>query len=123
MVTFEYIHPYYEFGHHVKLYSTHKPFAEKWFGCKVVSMVRPDHSARDIVTYFNEDPLDMSTGLPKNDGWKKYFEFTHTGQGERYNMVHSWGGAKSTWRSDQLTSIDVAYMNHREIAALENSNL
>jgi hypothetical protein len=25
-------------------------------------MVRPDQSARDIATYFNEDPLDLSTG-------------------------------------------------------------
>ena len=121
LVTFEFIHPNYELGDDVKLYNTHKPFADKWFGCKVVSMVRPDQSARDIVTYFNEDPIDLTTGLPKNDGWKKYFEFTHTGQGPKYNMVHTWGGAKSTWRNDQLTSIDVAYMNHREIVALENS--
>jgi hypothetical protein len=53
----------------------------------------------------------------------KSTEFTHTGQGPKYNMVHTWGGAKSTWRNDQLTSIDVAYMNHREIVALENSRL
>jgi hypothetical protein len=26
------------------------------------------------------------------------------------------------WRNDQLTSIDVAYMNHREIIALSNNN-
>ncbi len=44
-------------------------------------------------------------------------EFTHSGQGEEYNIPHTWGGAKSTWRNDQLTSIDVAYMNHREIVA------
>ena len=31
----------------------------------------------DIITYFNEDPIDLTTDLPKNDGWKKYFEFTH----------------------------------------------
>jgi hypothetical protein len=123
LVTFEYIHPYYEFGNDVKLYNTYKPLGDRWFGCKVVSMVRPDQSARDIVTYFNEDPIDLTTGLPKNDGWKKYFEFTHTGQGKRYNMVHTWGGAKSTWRNDQLTSIDVAYMNHREIIALNNPML
>jgi hypothetical protein len=90
--------------------------------CKVVSMVRPDQSARDIVTYFNEDPLDLSTGLPKNDGWKNYFEFTHTGQGPKYIIPHTWGGAKNTWRNVQLTSIDVAYMNHREIVALSNNN-
>jgi hypothetical protein len=72
LVTFEYIHPYYEFGNDVKLYNTYKPLGDRWFGCKVVSMVRPDQSARDIVTYFNEDPIDLTTGLPKNDGWKKY---------------------------------------------------
>ena len=121
VITFEYIHPDYEHGHTVKLYNTYKPLGDRWFGCKVVSMVRPDQSARDIVTYFNEDPIDLATGLPKNDGWKKYFEFTHTGQGEEYNMPHTWGGAKSTWRNDQLTSIDVAYMNHREIIALNNN--
>ena len=90
--------------------------------CKVVNMVRPDQSARDIVTYFNEDPLDLSTGLPKNDGWEKYFEFTHTGQGPKYITPHTWGGAKNTWRNVQLTTIDVAYMNHREIVALSNNN-
>jgi hypothetical protein len=63
--------------------------------------------------------INSLTGKPKNDGWKKYFEFTHTGQGEEYNIPHTWGGAKSTWRNDQLTSIDVAYMNHREIIALK----
>ena len=35
---------------------------------------------------------------------------------------HTWGGAKNTWRNDQLTSIDVAYMNHREIIALSGNN-
>ncbi len=94
-------------------YTIHKPLGDRWFGCKVVSMVRPDHSVRDLVAYFNEDPIDLNTGIPNNDGWKKYFEFTHTGQGEKYNMVHTWGGAKTTWRNDQLTSIDVTYMNHR----------
>jgi len=118
-VNFEFIHPQYENDHTVKLYNKYKPLGDKWFGCKVVSMVRPDQSARDIITYFNEDPIDLNTGKPKNDGWKKYFEFTHTGQGEEYNIPHTWGGAKSTWRNDQLTSIDVAYMNHREIIALK----
>jgi hypothetical protein len=41
---------------------------------------------------------------------------------KRYNMVHTWGGAKTTWRNDQLTSMDVAYMNHREIIALNNNS-
>jgi hypothetical protein len=122
VVTFEFIHPEYELGNEVKLYNRHRPFGDRWFGCKVVSMVRADHSARDIVGYFNEDPIDLNTGIPNNDGWKKYFEFTHTGQGEKYNMVHTWGGAKNTWRNDQLTSIDVAYMNHREIISLNNNN-
>jgi hypothetical protein len=45
-----------------------------------------------------------------------------SGQGPKYNIPHTWGGAKSTWRNDQLTSIDVAYMNHREIIALNNGN-
>jgi hypothetical protein len=120
-ITFEFIHPDYEHGHDVKIYNRYKPLGDKWFGCKVVSMVRPDQSARDIITYFNEDPIDLTTGKPKNDGWKKYFEFTHTGQGTKYNMPHTWGGAKSTWRNDQLTSIDVAYMNHREIIAMNNN--
>ncbi|MFL6324848.1 MAG: hypothetical protein ACJ72C_08800, partial [Nitrososphaeraceae archaeon] len=119
VVTFEFIHPHYERGHDVKFFNTYKPLGDRWFGCKVVSMVRPDQSARDIITYFNEDPIDLNTGIPKNDGWKKYFEFTHTGQGPKYNIPHTWGGAKSTWRNDQLTSIDVAYMNHREIIALK----
>jgi hypothetical protein len=121
-ISFEYIHPEYEKTgkNDVKLYNTYKPLGDGWFGCKVVSMVRPDQSARDIITYFNEDPIDLNTGKPKNDGWKKYFEYTHTGQGEEYNIPHTWGGAKSTWRNDQLTSIDVAYMNHREINALNN---
>jgi hypothetical protein len=121
-ITFEFIHPDYEHGHQVKIYNRYKPLGDRWFGCKVVSMVRPDQSARDIITYFNEDPIDLNTGKPKNDGWKKYFEYTHTGQGAKYNIPHSWGGAKSTWRNDQLTSIDVAYMNHREIIALNNNN-
>jgi hypothetical protein len=120
-ITFEFIHPEYEKNHTVKLYNRYKRLGDKWFGCKVVSMVRPDQSARDIITYFNEDPIDLTTGKPKNDGWKKYFEFTHTGQGTKYNMPHTWGGAKSTWRNDQLTSIDVAYMNHREIIAMNNN--
>jgi hypothetical protein len=47
------------------------------FGCNAGSMVRADQSARDIITYLNEDPIDLTTDLPKNDGWKKYFEFTH----------------------------------------------
>jgi hypothetical protein len=122
VVTFEFIHPHYELGHTVKIYNRHKPFGDRWFGCKVVSMVRPDQSARDIIAYFNEDPIDLNTGVPKNDGWKKYFEFTHSGQGRKYNMAHTWGVAKSTWRNDQLTSIDVAYLNHREMIALSNNS-
>jgi hypothetical protein len=122
VITFEYTHPDYEHGHDVKILNRYEPLGDRWFGCKVVSMVRPDQSARDIVTYFNEDPIDLDTGQPKNDGWKKYFEFTHTGRGSKYNIPHTWGGAKSTWRNDQLTSIDVAYMNHREITALSNNN-
>jgi hypothetical protein len=123
LITLEYTHPDYEHGHDVKLYNRYRPLGDRWFGCKVVSMVRPDQSARDIVTYFNEDPIDLDTGKPKNDGWKKYFEFTHTGRGPKYNVPHTWGGAKSTWRNDQLTSIDVAYMNHRAIIALNNGNV
>jgi hypothetical protein len=119
-VSFEFNHPEYEHGHTVKVFNRYKPLGDKWFGCKVVSMVRPDKSARDIITYFNEDPLDGNTGKPKNDGWKKYFEFTHTGQGNKYRIPHSWGGAKSTWRNDSVTSIDVAYMNHREISTFTN---
>jgi hypothetical protein len=122
VVTFEFIHPEYEHGHKVEILNKYQPLGDRWFGCKVVSMVRPDHSARDIVAYFNEDPIDLNTGIPNNDGWKKYFEFTHTGQGKKYNMVHTWGGAKNTWRNDQLTSMDVAYMNHREIISLNNNN-
>ena len=122
VVTFEFTHPEYEYGHHVKILNKYQPFGDRWFGCKVLSMVRPDHSARDIVAYFNEDPINLNTGKPNNDGWKKYFEFTHTGHGDKYDMVHTWGGAKTTWRSDQLTSIDVAYMNHREIISLSNNS-
>ena len=119
-VSFEFNHPEYEHGHTVQVFNTYKPLGDKWFGCKVVSMVRPNKSARDIVTYFNEDPIDGTTGKPKNYGWKKYFEFTHTGQGNKYKIPHSWGGTKSSWRNDWLTSIDVAYMNHREISAFTN---
>jgi hypothetical protein len=43
---------------------------DRLFGCKVVSMVRADQSAREIITYFNEDPIDLTTDLPKNDGWE-----------------------------------------------------
>jgi hypothetical protein len=122
VVTFEFTHPEYEHGHKVEILNKYQPFGDRWFGCKVLSMVRPDHSARDIVAYFNEDPINLNTGKPNNDGWKKYFEFTHTGHGDKYDMVHTWGGAKTTWRSDQLTSIDVAYMNHREIISLSNNS-
>lgn len=115
IISFEFNHPDYEHGHTVKLFNTYKPLGDKWFGCKVVSMVRLDKSARDIITYFNEDPIDQTTGKPNNDGWKKYYEFTHTGQGVKYKIPHTWGGAKNTWRNDWLTSIDIAYMNHREI--------
>ena len=59
-VNFEFIHPEYENDHTVKLYNTYKPLGDRWFGCKVVSMVRPDQSARDIITYFNEDPIDLN---------------------------------------------------------------
>jgi hypothetical protein len=34
------------------------------------SMVRSDQSAHDIVTYFNEDPIDLNTGQPKNHNGK-----------------------------------------------------
>ena len=105
VVTFEFTHPNYEHGHDPKFFNMYKPLGDRWFGCKVVSMVRPDQSARHIVTYFNEDPIDLNTGIPKNDGWKKYFEFTHVGRGTKYNIPHTWGGAKSTWRNDQLTSM------------------
>ena len=42
-------------------------------------------------------------------------------QGPKYIIPHTWGDAKSTWRNDQLTSIDVAYMNHREILYGDNN--
>ena len=41
---------------------------DRWFSCKVATMVRVDQSARDIITYFNEDLIDLTTDLPKNDG-------------------------------------------------------
>lgn len=41
---------------------------DRRFSCKVVSMVRVDQSARDIITYFNENSIDLTTDLPKNDG-------------------------------------------------------
>ena len=49
---------------------------------------------------------------------KGTFELTHTAQGPKYTIPH----AKSTWRIDQLTSIDVAYINHREIITLGNDS-
>jgi hypothetical protein len=78
--------------------------------CKVVSMVRPDQSARDIVTYFNEDPLDLSTGLPKNDGWKNYFEFTHTGQGPKYIIPHTWDDAIAQLRQVMALTARSSYL-------------
>jgi hypothetical protein len=84
------------------------------------SIVNADKTARHIVTYFNEEPIDNNTGKPKNEGWKKYFEFIHTGQGDKYKIPHTWVGAKNTWRNDWLTSIDIAYMNHREISTFSN---
>ena len=33
------------------VYNTYKPLGDRWFGCKVVSMVRPDQSVHDIVLY------------------------------------------------------------------------
>jgi hypothetical protein len=119
-VSFEFDHPSYEHGHTVKLFNKYQPLGDKWFGCKVVSIVNADKTARHIVTYFNEDPIDNNTGKPKNEGWKKYFEFIHTGQGDKYKIPHTWGGAKNTWRNDWLTSIDIAYMNHREISTFSN---
>ena len=119
-VSFEFDHPNYEHGHTVKLFNKYQPLGDKWFGCKVVSIVNADKSARHIVTYFNEEPIDNNTGKPKNEGWKKYFEFIHTGQGDKYKIPHTWGGAKNTWRNDWLTSIDIAYMNHREISTFSN---
>jgi hypothetical protein len=61
---------------------------DRWFGCKVVSMVRADPSARDIITYFNEDPIDLTTDVPKNDEWKKYFEFTHILVKDQSKLYH-----------------------------------
>jgi hypothetical protein len=119
-VSFEFDHPSYEHGHTVKLFNKYQPLGDKWFGCKVVSIVNADKTARHIVTYFNEEPIDNNTGKPKNEGWKKYFEFIHTGQGDKYKIPHTWGGAKNTWRNDWLTSIDIAYMNHREINTFSN---
>lgn len=119
-VSFEFDHPSYEHGHTVKLFNKYQPLGDKWFGCKVVSIVNADKTARHIVTYFNEEPIDNNTGKPKNEGWKKYFEFIHTGQGVKYKIPHTWGGAKNTWRNDWLTSIDIAYMNHREISTFSN---
>ena len=119
-VSFEFDHPSYEHGHTVKLFNKYQPLGDKWFGCKVVSIVNADKTARHIVTYFNEEPIDNNTGKPKNEGWKKYFEFIHTGQGDKYKIPHTWGGAKNTWRNDWLTSIDIAYMNHREISTFSN---
>jgi hypothetical protein len=119
-VSFEFDHPSYEHGHTVKLFNKYQPLGDKWFGCKVLSIVNADKSARHIVTYFNEEPIDNNTGKPKNEGWKKYFEFIHTGQGDKYKIPHTWGGAKNTWRNDWLTSIDIAYMNHREISTFTN---
>lgn len=119
-VSFEFDHPNYEHGHTVKLFNKYQPLGDKWFGCKVVSIVNSDKTARHIVTYFNEDPIDNNTGKPKNEGWKKYFEFIHTGQGDKYKIPHTWGGAQNTWRNDWLTSIDIAYMNHREISTFTN---
>jgi hypothetical protein len=116
-ISFEYDHPEYEHNHSVKLFNQYKPLGDRWFGCKIVSVVTSDKSARHIITYFNEDPIDENTGKPKNIGWKRYFEFTHVGQGDKYKIPHTWGGAKNTWRTDWLTSVDIACMNHREIMA------
>ena len=41
--------------------------ADRWFSCKVVSMVRVDQSAPDIITYFNEDSIDLTIDLRRND--------------------------------------------------------
>ena len=102
-------------------YSTNtNHWATNGLDAKVVSIVNADKTARHIVTYFNEEPIDNNTGKPKNEGWKKYFEFIHTGQGDKYKIPHTWGGAKNTWRNDWLTSIDIAYMNHREISTFSN---
>jgi hypothetical protein len=79
-------------------------------------MVRADQSARDIITLFNEDPIDLTTDLLMNDGWKKYFEFTHIlvkDQRPKYLLPYTGGGDKSTWHNNELAGIDVAYINHR----------
>jgi hypothetical protein len=59
--------------------------------------------------------------MPKNDGWKKCFEFTMLLKESDIIWCILWSGGKSTWRNDQLTSIDVAYMNHRKIISLSNN--
>ncbi len=80
------------------IFSIKLDLGDRWFGCKAVSMVRGDQSARDIVTNFNEDLIDLTTDLPKNDGWEKYFEFTHAGQEVFANYyVHCFFAFWSSW--------------------------
>ena len=124
-ISFEFDHPMYE-DHNQTALNTYKPLGDRWFGCKTVSYVKSEggKKVRYIAAYFNEDPIDTKTGKPKQTGWKKYYEFTHTGnntttvnnkEGLKYRIPHSWGGAKSTWRCDQLTSLDVAYISHIQL--------
>lgn len=90
----------------------------KIFGVKVCTMPRNDNSGRDTITYINEDPIDLVTGLPKLTGWRKYTQWTQTNYKSPPAHPHIWGGAKDKVRCDHIKTMDFFYASRVEITEM-----
>ena len=98
--------------------TTYGSMESKYFGVKVCGFADPTKwDARYVVTYVNEDPIDLITGIPKTTGWRKYTEWKQTTYEGGFHP-HVWGGVNDKMRNDKIKGMDLLYASRIEITAL-----
>jgi hypothetical protein len=101
-------HPHYRFES-VKLEQGVIKYPNtNWIGLKQI-VISKDNKSLHMELWADYDPLDTTTGKPKNN-WVKVWEID-----DAKEDTPTWGGKYTTLRVDQVDSVDVHTMNVHEI--------
>jgi len=114
-VNFNYDHKTYAKVTGVKQYIKEgKITPNQWIGVKLVSIIANDRKSTWFGLYVNLNPIDTTTGQPKND-WKLKAEYTAKGIPEYKNIPPIWGGMTNYLRVDGYEYVDLYRYSIMEI--------
>ena len=99
----------------VKVYTKLGRFEpEKWLGFKAIVSPAADKKSCYLGIYIDVDPIDATTGKPKNN-WILKADYDFIGVKEYKMIVSTWRGQKEYLRMDGYSRFDYTFVSIREI--------